>query len=74
MISPNNNSRNAPAAPIKGIDARLWCPACRGSLHRTKTPPVCPECLQPLWIEAMVYLEPRGHVSTKDMEQAGVRK
>ena len=65
MIAPNNNSGNAPAAPVIGIDNRLWCPACRGSLSR-KTPPRCPECLQ--------ALEPRGHVSSSDLEQAGVRK
>ena len=76
---PNNNSRNAPAAPVEGIDGRLYCPGrnadgtiCRASLHKTRTPPVCPQCLQPLWIEA--GMEPRGHVTEKDLEQAGVRK
>jgi hypothetical protein len=63
---PNNNSRKPPAAPVAGIDGRLWCPACRGSLHRTRTPAACPECLQPL--------EPRGHVSSRDLNAAGVRK
>ena len=63
---PSNNSRNEPAALIVGIDGRLWCPACRGSVHKTRTPYRCPECLQ--------ALEPRGHVSTKDLEEAGVRK
>ena len=70
MMAPNNNSRNVPAAPVEGF-GRLWCPACRGSLSR-KTPPRCPECLQPLWIE--VALEPRGHVTAKDLEQAGVKR
>ena len=51
---PLNNSRNAPAAPVAGIDNRLWCPTCRASLHKTRTPARCPECLQPLWIEVEV--------------------
>jgi hypothetical protein len=62
---PNNNSRNAPAAPIKGIDGRLWCPACKGQLHRTRTPASCPECLQ--------ALEPAGHVQDADIAAAGVK-
>lgn len=45
---PNNNSRCEPAAPIRGVDGRLYCPACRGSVHKTKTPAACPECLQQL--------------------------
>ena len=62
---PNNNSRLPPAAPIVGIDGRLWWPACRGSLHKTRTPARCPECLQ--------ALEPRGHVSDADLRKAGVK-
>ena len=65
---PNNNSLNAPAAPVVGIDGRLYCPGrnadgtiCRASLHRTRTPSACPQCLQPLWIEA-------------DLEQARVTR
>jgi hypothetical protein len=52
---PNNNSRNEPAAPIIGIDGRMYCPGrhadgriCHAQLHRTRTPAACPECLQPL--------------------------
>jgi predicted amidophosphoribosyltransferase len=62
---PNNNSRLPPAAPIVGVDGRLWCPACRGSLHKTRTPARCPECLQ--------ALEPRGHVSSRDLADAGIK-
>jgi len=76
---PVNNSRNVPATPIPGPDGKLWCPGrnadgtiCRASLHRTRTPDRCPECQQPLWIE--VDMEPDGYVTTKDLEQAGVRK
>lgn len=42
------NECNPPQPPVVGIDGRLWCPAenCHGSLHRTRTPERCPECLQ----------------------------
>jgi hypothetical protein len=45
---PNNNSLREPVTPKVGIDKRLWCPACKAQLHRTRTPAACPECLQPL--------------------------
>jgi len=41
-----NNEDNPPTAPIVGIDGRLWCPACRYQIHRTRTPERCPDCLQ----------------------------
>lgn len=70
MIRPSiygqsNNAGSEPLATIVGIDSRLWCPSCRGSLHKTRTPASCPECLQPL--------EPAGHVSDRDIDAAGVK-
>ncbi len=47
IYGPTANNANEPARPpVVGADGRKWCPACRGSLHRTRTPARCPECLQ----------------------------
>lgn len=56
---PSNNSLRPPAAPIVGVDGRLWCPECRASVHRTRTPARCPECLQALIREAKPQAQAR---------------
>jgi hypothetical protein len=45
---PNNNSLQPPVPPKVGVDKRLWCPKCLASVHKTRTPKACPDCLQPL--------------------------
>ena len=46
IYGSSNNSEKPAALPIVGVDGRKYCPACKGYLSRTKTPPRCPECLQ----------------------------
>ena len=65
MLSQIFGDERITKPPYKLPDGRLMCPRCYGWLNRVKTPPRCPECLQPL--------EPHGHVTAKDLDAAGVR-